>query len=408
MLRYAEDAGWQSEVLCVDARDVDMPSDPWLEETLPAHVAIHRVRASASRLPVNTLAFRARASLAAKGDELLASGRFDLVFFSTTEFLVHLLGVRWQREFRVPFCMDFQDPWVNEYYRQNPQVIPPGGRLKYALMDRINRWAEQRVVRACDGFLAVSHSYLTDLATRYGVAVQRRPSLVLPFPADPSELALTAPETVNRGVWCYVGRGGPDMRLAASAFFFAWARSRRTQPDSGAQRFEALGTSYAADGQGEKSIEPLADAHGLADVCRESPDRLGYLAMLATIRSSAALVVFGSDDPSYTASKIYPYLLSRRPLLAIFHEQSSVVDLIKSVGGGVCVTFSSRDNIETLGNKIFERWFANRSWCESVALDSKNFEPFTAKAQAQQLKAWFDRVIEASCEKRQTSRVAEQ
>lgn len=395
-------------MICVDARDVDMPSDPWLAETLPAHVAIHRVRAPTNRLHVNTLAFRAWESLAAKGGELLASGRFDLVFFSTTEFLVHLLGVRWQREFRVPFCMDFQDPWVNEYYRQNPKVIPPGGRVKYALMDRINRWAERRVVRACDGFLAVSQSYLNDLAVRYGVDAQRYPSLVLAFPADPSELSLTAPNTVQAGIWRYVGRGGPDMRLAASAFFFAWARSRRTQPDSGPQRFEALGTSYAAAGKGERSIEPLAGAYGLADVCNESPDRLGYLAMLVTIRSSAALVVFGSDDPSYTASKIYPYLLSRRPLLAIFHEQSSVVGLIKSVGGGVCVTFSSSDSIETLGNKIFERWFANRSWCESVALDSKNFEPFTAKAQAQQLKGWFDRVIEASCEKRQTSRVAEQ
>ena len=55
-------------------------------------------------------------------------------------------------------------------------------------------------------------------------------------------------------------------------------------------------------------------------------------------------MVFGSEEPAYTASKIYPYLLSGRPVLAVFHEKSPVVSLIRAVGGGVCVTFDEEDD----------------------------------------------------------------
>ena len=245
----------------------------------------------------------------------------------------------------------------------------------------------------------MSQAYPSDLAVRYGDSVTRQPSLVLPFPGDPSEFDLEAPIAVQTATWRYVGRGGPDMQLAANAFFFAWAQWRRTQPGAEPHRFEALGTSYAPKGKGQKTIEPLASAHGLAALCSESPDRLGYREMLATLHCSGALVVFGSDDPAYTASKIYPYLLSGRPLLAIFHEQSSVVDLMQTVGGGMCVTFNSHDDVETLGARIFERWFANATWHHCVKLDIERFEPFTAHAQARQLGAWFTQVIAAHLEK---------
>ena len=71
----------------------------------------------------------------------------------------------------------------------------------------------------------------------------------------------------------------------------------------------------------------------------ETPDRLSYSGTLAALVQSDALVVFGSEEPAYTASKIYPYLLSGRPVLAVFHEKSPVVSLMRAVGGGVCVTF---------------------------------------------------------------------
>jgi len=401
LLNHAAASGWQVEVLAVDATDVVDPLDPWLAESLPADLPVHRVRVwHLKGWGLNGLAQRSIWPLFRKGCALLATGRFDLVFFSTTEFALHVLGPLWKRKYGVPFCMDYQDPWVNDYYRKHPEVVPPGGRLKYAIADRMHRAMERFVVRHCMGFMAVSQDYLTDLERRYGPAASGKPMLVKPFPAEPAELdvlrasaGLAIAENAHRA-WRYIGRGGPDMAKAASAFFRAW----RQAVDEGkltldAAIFEANGTSYAAAGRGEKTFEPLVSDTELASQVWENPDRLGYSDMLRALLRSDALVVFGSDDPAYTASKIYSYLMAGKPLLAIFHENSSVVKLMSEAGGGVCVTFNERTTLEELAASIGEAWFALGRFDQPIALDPVAFEPYTARAQALELHEWFRKIV---------------
>ena len=401
LLRQAAASGWQVVVLAVDSMDVVGPVDAWLEENLPADVPVHTVRAWRLKgWGLNGLAQRSFWPLYRKGGELLATGRFDLVFFSTTEFALHVLGPLWKRRYGVPFCMDYQDPWVNDYYRNHPEVVPPGGRFKYAIADLLHRAMERHVVRACSGFMAVSQMYLADLEKRYGNRVEGKPMLVRPFPAEPDELDTFRKNAMSDNtdkatmVWRYIGRGGADMAKAASAFFNAWQRALDEKTLApGAVRFEAEGTSYAATGKGAKTFEPLVAGTELAVSVLENPDRLGYSEMLRKLMESDALVVFGSDDPAYTASKIYPYLLAGKPLLAIFHENSSVVQLMREVGGGVCVAFNERTTQEELAASIGEAWFASRQYQQAIPLDAKAFEPYTARTQAWDVGEWFGKIL---------------
>ncbi|MBK8725013.1 MAG: glycosyltransferase [Holophagaceae bacterium] len=185
LLPFFRELGWEVEVLAVAQEAVAAPLDPWLEAGLPSHVPVHRVKVLGrpwSRLPgLGTLGLRALRALDRAGSSLLAKGGFDLVYFSTTVFEVHLLGPRWKRRFGVPFVLDYQDPWVNDYYRKHPEVRPPGGRLKYAAMDALHRWMEPRVLRHCAGITAVSADYPTQLALRYPEMVPPR-VLVEGFP----------------------------------------------------------------------------------------------------------------------------------------------------------------------------------------------------------------------------------
>lgn len=384
---HAEAAGWQLEILAVWPEDVDNPVDPWLADRLPSSVMVHRVAARASGgWGLNGLAQRSLLSLWRTGNHLLATGRFDLVFFSTTEFAVHLLGPLWRRRHGVPFCMDYQDPWVNDYYRRNPEVVPPGGRLKYAIADRLHRVMEAWVVREAGGFLSVSADYLSDLSRRYGSGMARRPSRVLSFPGEPAEFLGFTDVQPDASCWRYIGRGGADMAKAARAFFLAWSAAGLSSV-----RFEAHGTAYSS--QGAATLAPLAADLPVAGWVSELPQRMGYSDLLRTLRASGALVVFGSDDPAYTASKIYPYLLSGRPLLAIFHEQSSVVPLMRTVGGGVCVTFNETTSVEALALAICEEWFNAHAWQQPVPLDAERFYPWTAQAQAHELASWFREIL---------------
>ena len=237
------------------------------------------------------------------------------------------------------------------------------------------------------------------LVVRYGDSCAQRPWLVRPFPAEPAEMARvreSTPTAQERPVpgaarmWRYIGRGGPDLRRAASAFFDAWlAALERGLVTEGEIRFQALGTSYARAGSGTRTLAPLVSASRLEPWVDEDPDRLSYSGTLAALVQSDALVVFGSEEPAYTASKIYPYLLSGRPVLAVFHERSPVVGLIRAVGGAVCVTFDEETTKSQLANAILEEWFQGRQYEQPVPLDRLALEPFSAAAQARELGTWF-------------------
>ncbi|WP_088889460.1 hypothetical protein [Leptolyngbya ohadii] len=84
---------------------------------------------------------------------MLASQRFDLVFFSSTIFPVMILGDRWQRRFRVPYILDFQDPWRVE---AAPTHQRPGGRLRYAVDKFLAKNLEPRAVKRVSHIISES------------------------------------------------------------------------------------------------------------------------------------------------------------------------------------------------------------------------------------------------------------
>lgn len=402
LLPFFERNGWQAEVLAVSPAQVSAPMDPWLVAGLPPQVSVHRV-AALPRMPgLGTLGLRALPALARAGDGLLAARRFDLVYFSTTAFEVHILGPRWKRRFGVPFVMDYQDAWVSDYYRDHPDTPVPGGRLKYALTSKLHRWMEPRVLRECSGITSVSPEYPRQLDRRYP-ALPNLPALVQGFPGAsqdferlPSVLAGDPPYDPDDGFvhWVYVGRGGRDMAKALRALFMA-LRDHASDELLRSLRLHFIGTSYATAGTGSPTIAPIAAEFGLQHLVDESPDRIDYARALWCLRNADALVVPGSDDPAYTASKIYPYLLAGRPMLAIFHARSTVVDLIETVAGAVCVTFTSDECDAVVAGRIAGQWLDSGACGRVLPLDLEAFHPYSDAGCAVEITAFFDACVSA-------------
>ncbi len=413
LLPFFERNGWQVEVLAICPDQVAAPLDTWLLDGLPPQVTVHRVGALAhgfSRVPgLGTLGLRSLVALASAGDTLLAAGGFDLVYFSTTLFEVHILGPRWKRKFGVPFVMDYQDAWVSDYYRDHPDTPVPGGRLKYAFASALHRWMEPRVLRECAGITSVSPEYPRQLARRYpSMAVL--PALVQGFPgapADferlPAEIAGKPPYEPGDGClhWVYVGRGGRDMTKAMRALFIA-LRDHASVDLRKSLKLHFIGTSYAAAGTGSPSIAPIAAEYGLQHMVEELPDRIDYSRTLWCLRNANALIVPGSDDPAYTASKIYPYLLAGRPMLAIFHASSTVVDLIDKVAGAICVSFGSDEPEGVVAGRIASQWLVSGACNEVLPLDMQAFRPYSDAGCAEEITAFFATCVAADNRARET------
>jgi len=54
----------------------------------------------------------------------------------------------------------------------------------------------------------------------------------------------------------------------------------------------------------------------------------------------------GSDDPQYTASKIYPYLLTNKPLLAVFNSKSPALNVLKEYNAPFAYSYDGDENIQ--------------------------------------------------------------
>jgi hypothetical protein len=185
------------------------------------------------------------------------------------------------------------------------------------------------------------------------------------------------------------------MATAARGLFGALRRGRKERPSLfGRVRMHFVGTSYAPAGEGEKTLEPIAEEYGVADAVTERTDRIPYFQSLRLLRNADHLVVPGSDNPDYTASKLYPYILSRRPVLAAFHENSSVVDILRDTGAGTAVTFDGRTDPEDLAQDVQAAWtpmLERLPYTPDTDWDA--FQPYTAEAMTRRQVEVFDRVV---------------
>jgi hypothetical protein len=403
-LPFLQENNWSSTVLAVDPSKVEGLSDPLLEQSVPSNTRVERANAISprwtKRLGIGSLELRALPFLWRAGNRLLTEEKFDLVFFSTTMFLVTALGPIWKRRFQVPYIVDFQDPWLSDYYERNPGRRPPGGKLKYGFWQWIAKRLEPKVVRGATHIISVSSAYVDTFRRRYS-DVPVNNFTTLPFGAPESDFSSLEALRVHQSIfdrrdgrehWVYVGRGGGDMAFAVRAFFTALKRYTIERPGV-SERFRVhfLGTDYAPKERAKKTIQPIACELGLGEIVSEQTDRLPYFVTLRCLRDADALFVPGSDDPGYTASKIYPYILAKKPLLAVFHRESGVVDLFHKTNAGVVVTFGAGRNLKEVADDIYQRWFAR--WPLSApATDWNAFAPHTAKAMTRKLCDIFDRV----------------
>lgn len=404
-LPYMREFGWEPHVLAVDPDFIPNERDPLLEKSLPRSLPLTRCAALSERATrpfgITSLALRCYRGMKRAGEGLLASGNYDLVFFSTTEFPVFALGAGWKEKFGVPFVIDLQDPWVSDYHSKG-KAMPPGGRLKYESMQALAKYLEPRTLRACAGVVTVSPSYPEMLAQRYGW-FDKNKCAVLPFAASENDFALLAESTVMlpdcvsawKGTrWVYVGRGGEDMAFSVRAFMTALARARRSEPERWNRlRIYFIGTDYAPGARARRSILPVAESCGVSDLVIEEAERIPYFQALAVLQAADALVVPGSDDPGYTASKIYPYVQSKKPLLGIFHERSSVLPLLEKTHAGIAVPFAETTKAESdrVSQVIAEKWF-NGGHSRPPETDWAAFAPYTAKEMTRILCSTFDKM----------------
>ena len=252
------------------------------------------------------------------------------------------------------------------------------------------------------GIIAVSRDYITTLQSRYP-RLAHVPSLVLPFGAAEADFATVRKKPqanpffepnsdLVHGV--YVGRAGGDMEPSLKIIFSALRRGLEQAPQLFSRlRLHFIGTDYAPDDRRRKTVEPVAAEFGLTHQVTEHPQRVPYFQALQLLLDADFLLMPGSDDPQYTASKIFPYILARKRILAVFHERSSICDIIRRTRAGFVLPFDPQRTTD-YASDLLPVWsdllFALPS---SPDTDWQEFKRYSAAGMVKQQCALFDAVI---------------
>ncbi|MDF3056752.1 MAG: hypothetical protein K0R17_967 [Rariglobus sp.] len=377
-LPHFKKSGWEPTVLAVEPGSVEgAVLDPLLEQTYPADIRVIRVKGLLPRYTrwagIGSLWWRCGRALRRAGDALLAGEHFDLVFFSTTQFDAFTLGPRWRRRFGVPFLLDYQDPWVNDYYRET-NTRPPGGALKFWFSQFTARYREPKVLREAAGVISVSAAYGTSLQRRYPW-FSIKAVKTIPFGCSLNDLEIArlhppaqplVPFGDGNYHHVYAGRCGPDMTIALSILFRAFKQFLVSHPkEAGRHRFHFIGTDYAPPPLGRYWALPVADQEQVRDYVTEHCYRIPYFDALHYLTRADALMVVGSNDPTYSASKIFPYLFSKRPVIVIAHEQSQMLPLAAALDISTVYGFSADTSIDEQAAQVCAEWFAGEG-CRTV------------------------------------------
>ncbi len=252
---------------------------------------------------------RAQAAAATR----LAAGGVDALLTTSPPDSVHLAGAALARRFGVAWVADFRDPWVGLRFREPPTAWH---RARHEAMER-------RVLSQADLVLAASRTHLEQVAT-----LARRAEH-LPNGFEPEA-------------------GGPPEAADADHFRLAFTGTLSLMEDAGTL-LEAVHDVLAGDtgmrrrlrvdlaGPYDLDYEDRSLALGLKGIVR-FPGALPHAGSRRLQRAADVLLLWkprGGGYRTMVPGKLYEYLDSGRPIVALLPERDEAAELVRRAGGTV-------------------------------------------------------------------------
>lgn len=388
--------GWTPTVLTIRADQIEGPLDPDLESLVDPKLEVVRTGALPIRpvrlvgdLGIRTLPAHARALAV-----LARRRRPDAIVLFGPPWFTFALGPLVHRWYGIPYIVDYIDPWISAWSASHR--FPQKGWFHHRAAAAI----EPAVLGGASHVTAVSRQILTDLQARYQWLTSDRLSS-MPYGAEPDDFDAAErlniqPPDFSSGAGevtiAFTGALQPTGRELVSAVLRAVADLRSSGSDIGRRlRIRFYGTSNLTWGHGRQAVVPLAREHGIEDIVSEIPERIPYLQALSVLRACDVVLVMGSVDRYYHASKLYPAIVAGRPILALCQSESSIGQVMADTGGGTTICFDRVADLEHRTADIARaiEMLARRP---KHAANPAVVERFTARASTAVLAGALDRI----------------
>ncbi len=411
-VKYLRDFDVEPVVLTVEAGAYPK-RDETLVRDVPADVAVHRTRSldpfgayarltgrsrqqavaetsghlGAEASPAERLARWVRANVfvpdarvgwvpfaVQRGLQLLRDEPFDAVLTSGPPHSVHLTGWALHARTGTPWIADFRDPWTDiNYYDELPRT---------SAAHVLDRWLERSVLARATRVVTVSPGWRDLLLGK----VDRAPAdfAVIHNGFDPEDLGPADVPPLDRFTLVYVGSlygsRSPEVLWRALA-------ALRERGEIERLRLRLVGRI------GDDVLARL-DSHGLGAITEHVP----YVPHDEAVREMQRATVLLLSVESYRhergnlTGKVYEYLATGRPVLALGPVEGDAADLLRGTDAGRMLDRDDADGVAEHIRTLYEAW--DRGALPTGA-PPEAIAPYSRRAEAGALAALVAEVSEA-------------
>ena len=364
---FLPEYGWHPIVLTVHPDYYEEPHDWDLCKTVSDKIEVHQTKAYKVTKPrvIGDIGLRAFPFLYRKALQIIRSREIDFIWIPIPSFYTALLGRLLHWKTKTPYGIDYIDPWVRDISGRKDwrhrlsntlaKVLEPIAIKKAALitgvaeeyyMPALLRNFRKETIRQGDSSRYSENNFYVQ-GTAKQINLPRRQAgnstikqtlhIAFPYGFDPHDheielenIDLPWKDIPDCKPLVYAGAFLPNSRQFVETLF----KSIRGLMDEGRWdqniRLFFLGTGPYPG----KSIVDYAKEYGIEPIVEEIRRRFPFLHILHFLSKSYAVMVIGSTEKHYTASKVFQAILSRKPVFAILHGESTAYQVLQEVQAG--------------------------------------------------------------------------
>ncbi len=341
------------------------------------HVGAHKI--GKPRI-IGDIGLRAFKQLKKEALSIIKNRKIDFVWIPIPSFYVAVLGRILHNKTGVVYGIDYIDPWVrNISNRKNMRAI---------LSNFLARVLEPYSVAKASVISGVSESYYAPVLRKYfkNKSVEH---VAMPYGFDANDHNIVLKNLTFPWSDCedclplvYAGAFLPKSDLFVRLLFRA-INELKTEHNFNPQiKLFFLGTGNYF----HKSIAAFAKEYDVETEVVEIRNRFPFLHILNFLSAAKGLILLGSTEAHYTASKTYQYILSKTPIFSILHAKSTAVDVLKNCNAASFLCEYSDDLDQNKLYEIIKNKFKNFiQFNLEYQPDLSQIEQYSAKKSAEAL-----------------------
>ena len=329
---------------------------------------------------IGDIGLRSFFQLRKKATQLLSERQVDFIWVPVPSYYTTLMLPGLFRKFKIPYGIDYIDPWVK------PRDVLGKFMSKAYISDIVARILEPYVVKKAALISGVDDAYYEPVLQR-NFKKKKISNIGMPYGFDPKDHQVKL-ENVNlpweegEEAYVYAGAFLPKSHLLLKTLFTSISDLKASGKWPLNKKLYFLGTGKYPG----KQIIKYAKEYDLEEVVREQNKRFPFLHILYFLNQAKGVMVLGSTEQHYTASKIFQSLLSERPVFAIFHHLSSAVNIMTACKATEYLfTYKEGMEMDELNKKIQELVIAYFLKPTSWKPELNALSSYSAKASAEAL-----------------------